>query len=164
MCSSDLTDFSGDFSVIMSLEQTRSLAVRGNVIPLVRDFLPDLETPITALLKLRKAGSRTFLLESVEIGEKLARYSFLGRDPLYVFRARGRKIEIQGKESRSFEGDALAEFRSFLSRFKGVEDADLPAFAGGAVGFFAYDAIRLMEKIRAQGRDDYGLNDLDFGV
>jgi anthranilate synthase component 1 len=150
--------------VIMSLEQTRSLAVRGNVIPLVRDFLPDLETPITALLKLRKAGSRTFLLESVEIGEKLARYSFLGRDPLYVFRARGRKIEIQGKESRSFEGDALAEFRSFLSRFKGVEDADLPAFAGGAVGFFAYDAIRLMEKIRAQGRDDYGLNDLDFGV
>jgi anthranilate synthase component 1 len=146
------------------LEEVRSRTKRANVIPLVRDFLPDLDTPISALLKLRKPGARTFLLESVEVGEKLARYSFLGRDPLYVFRARGRRIEIKGKEDKSFEGDALAELRAFLDRFRGAEDADLPAFAGGAVGFFAYDAIRLVERIPETGRDDYRLSDLDFGI
>jgi anthranilate synthase component 1 len=166
--------------VILSFENVRSrLAQTGaNVIPVSRDFLPDLETPITALMKLRRiapanGGSRfqtplqgrAFLLESVEIGEKLARYSFLGRDPLYVFRARGRKIEILGKESKSFDGEPLKEFRAFLDRFRGVEDPELPAFAGGAVGFFAYDSIRLLEdKIPEAGRDDYGLQDLDFGI
>ncbi len=150
--------------MIPSLDSLRDRSKLGNVIPLVRDFLPDLETPITALFKLRRPGSRTFLLESVEIGEKLARYSFLGRDPLYVFRARGRNIEIFGHESKNFAGEALAEFRAFLGRFRGVPDADLPAFAGGAVGFFAYDSIRLVESIPEQGRDDYGLCDLDFGL
>ena len=156
----------GFFAVIQSIDNVRSEMERlgCNVYPVSKDFLPDLETPITALMKLRNPGGRTFLLESVEIGEKLARYSFLGRDPLYVFRARARRIEILGKESKSFEGDALQELRTFLARFRGVEDANLPAFAGGAVGFFAYDAIRLMEKIPEQGRDDYGLNDLDFGI
>jgi anthranilate synthase component 1 len=154
------------FRVILSLEEVRSRLEKtgANVVPVSRDFLPDLETPITALMKLRRAGSRTFLLESAEIGEKLARYSFLGRDPLYVFRARGRKIEILGKENRAYEGDALSEFRVFLNRFRGVEDTSLPAFSGGAVGFFAYDSIRLMEAIPEQGRDDYGINDLDFGI
>ncbi len=147
-----------------------------NVVPVSRDYLPDLETPITALLKLKRADAagagtharlqgRAFLLESVEIGEKLARYSYLGRDPLCVFRARGRAIEILGKDARTCEGDALAEFRAFLARFRGVEDAELPSFSGGAVGFFAYDSIRLLEdKIPEQGRDDYGLKDLDFGI
>ena len=159
--------------MILSIEEVRSrMAKTGagivpNVIPISRDFLPDLETPITALLKLRQPGRRAFLLESAEIGEKLARYSFLGRDPLYVFRARGRKIEILGgaqEESKMVEGDALAEFRTFLGRFRGVEDSELPAFSGGAVGFFAYDSIRLMENIPEQGRDDYGLHDLNFGL
>jgi anthranilate synthase component 1 len=157
-------------TVIASIQDIRSRLKNAgrtgaNVVPVSRDFLPDLETPITALLKLRRAGSRAFLLESVEIGEKLARYSLLGRDPLYVFRARGRKIEILGKESRSYSGEPLTEFRAFLDRFRGAEDPALPDFAGGAVGFFAYDSIRLLEdKIPEDGRDDYHLPDLDFGI
>jgi len=154
-------------TVIASIQDIRSVMDRtgANVVPVSRDYLPDLETPITALLKLKRAGSRTFLLESVEIGEKLARYSFLGRDPLSVFRARGRSIEILGNGAKTYQGDALAEFRSFLSRFRGVEDTGLPSFSGGAVGFFAYDSIRLLEdKIPEAGRDDYGLKDLDFGI
>jgi anthranilate synthase component 1 len=168
--------------VIATIQDIRSRMQDGgetgaNVFPVSRDYLPDLETPITALLKLKRIGpasgqdgfgtlrGRSFLLESVEIGEKLARYSFLGRDPLYVFRARGRKIEILGKEAKAYEGDALSEFRAFLTRFRGIEDSALPSFAGGAVGFFAYDSIRLLEdKIPEAGRDDYGLKDLDFGI
>ena len=161
--------------MIASIQDIRSVLERtgANVVPVSRDYLPDLETPITALMKLKRgSGSgpdalrgRAFLLESVEIGEKLARYSFLGRDPLSVFRARGRSIEILGKGAKTYVGDALAEFRTFLTRFRGVEDAALPAFSGGAVGFFAYDSIRLLEdKIPEAGRDDYGLKDLDFGI
>lgn len=169
--------------MIASIQDIRSVMDRtgANVVPVSRDYLPDLETPITALLKLRRADAgraegaetegharlrgRSFLLESVEIGEKLARYSYLGRDPLCVFRARGRSLEILGKDARTYDGDALAEFRTFLSRFRGVEDAALPSFSGGAVGFFAYDSVRLLEdRIPEQGRDDYGLHDLDFGI
>ncbi len=168
--------------MIATIQDIRSRMQNGegtgaNVFPVSRDYLPDLETPITALLKLKRVDSplgqpsggalrgRAFLLESVEIGEKLARYSFLGRNPLYVFRARSRSIEILGKESKTYEGDALAEFRSFLGRFRGIEDSAIPSTAGGAVGFFAYDSIRLLEdKIPENGRDDYGLKDLDFGI
>jgi anthranilate synthase component I len=148
---------------MLSLADVLPLLNRGNAVPIYREFLPDLETPITALLKLRRQGSRAFLLESVEIGEKSARFSFLGRNPFYVFRARDTRIEISGAENRSFEGKPLEELRAFLARFRGVDMPDLPPFSGGAVGFMCYDAIRLVEKIPATGRDDYQLPDLDFG-
>ncbi len=148
---------------MLSLDEVKPLLERGNAIPVYREFLPDLDTPITALLKLRRQGHRAFLLESVEIGEKLARYSFLGRDPIYVFRSRDQKIEITGGENRSFTGQPLEELRLFLARFQGVDIPDLPPFAGGAVGYMCYDAVRLIEKIPATGRDDYQLPDLDFG-
>ena len=155
-----------------TLEEIRLLASRGNVIPLHKEFLPDLETPITALLKLKgsdtagKSGNpcrRVFLLESVEVGEKLARFSFLGRDPLYTFAAKGRDIEIGGKENRVYQADALEELRKFLDRYRGVDDPDLPAFSGGAVGLVCYDAVRLVEDIPASGQDDFNLPDLHFG-
>jgi anthranilate synthase component I len=148
---------------MLSLDDVKPLLKRGNAIPVYREFLPDLDTPITALLKLRRHGTRAFLLESVEIGEKLARYSFLGRNPVYVFRSRDNRIEISGAETKTFEGEPLQELRSFLGRFQGVDVPDLPPFSGGAVGFMCYDAIRLIENIPAQGRDDYQLPDLDFG-
>ncbi len=75
-----------------TLEDIRLLAAKGNVIPLHKDFLPDMDTPISALLKMKRPGHRVFLLESVEVGEKLARFSFLGKDPLYTFTARGKHI------------------------------------------------------------------------
>ncbi len=148
-----------------TLEDIRPLAARGNVIPLHKEFLPDLETPITALLKL-KAGSgdrRVFLLESVEVGEKLARFSFLGRDPPYTFSAKGRDIRIGGKEERAYQADPLDELQKFLERFRAVDDPDLPGFSGGAVGLVCYDAVRLVEDIPASGRDDFQLPDLHFG-
>jgi len=148
---------------MLSLDDIRPLLQRGNAVPVFREFLPDLDTPITALLKLRRQGSRSFLLESVEIHEKQARYSFLGRNPLYVFRSREKRIELSGYENKAWEGDPLRELRTFLGRFRGVDIPELPPFAGGAVGFMCYDAIRLVEAIPARGRDDYQLPDLDLG-
>jgi len=147
-----------------TLEEIRPLAAKGNVIPLHKEFLPDLDTPITALLKLKRPGHRVFLLESVEVGEKLARFSFLGKDPLYTFTAKGRHVEIRGKERKDIEGDALAELQKFMDRFRGVDNPDLPPFSGGAVGFVCYDAIRLVENIPAAGKDDFHLPDLHFGL
>jgi anthranilate synthase component 1 len=147
-----------------SLEDIRPLALKGNVIPLHKDFLPDLDTPISALLKLKRPGHRVFLLESVEVGEKLARFSFIGKDPLYTFTAKGNHVEIRGKERQDIEGDALAELQKFMARFRGVDDPDLPPFSGGAVGFVCYDAIRLVENIPATGKDDFHLPDLHFGI
>ncbi|HKP95066.1 MAG TPA: anthranilate synthase component I [Fibrobacteria bacterium] len=147
-----------------TLEEIRPLAAHANVIPLHKEFLPDLDTPITALLKLKRPGHRVFLLESVEVGEKLARFSFLGKDPLYTFTAKGRHIEIRGKERRDLEGDALAELQKFLGRFRGAVDPELPPFSGGAVGFVCYDAIRLVENVPASGKDDFHLPDLHFGI
>lgn len=147
-----------------TLEAIRPLAAHANVIPIHKEFLPDLDTPITALLKLKRPGHRVFLLESVEVGEKLARFSFLGKDPLYTFTAKGRHIEIRGKERRDIEGDALAELQKFMDRFRGAADPELPPFSGGAVGFVCYDAIRLVEDIPANGKDDFHLPDLHFGI
>jgi anthranilate synthase component 1 len=152
-----------------TLTDIRPLAAQGNVIPIHKEFLPDLETPITALLKLKEGGKRVFLLESVEVGEKLARFSFLGRDPLYTFKAKGSRIEIRGsaadrRQEKEFDGKPLDELQKFLARFRGVDDPDLPAFSGGAVGFVCYDAVRLLENIPATGKDDFHLPDLFFGL
>ena len=147
-----------------TLEEIRPLTAHANVIPLHKEFLPDLDTPITALLKLKRPGHRVFLLESVEVGEKLARFSFLGKDPLYTFTAKGKHIEIRGKERRDIEGDALGELQAFMDRFRGAADPELPPFSGGAVGFVCYDAIRLVENIPASGKDDFHLPDLHFGI
>jgi anthranilate synthase component I len=147
-----------------TLEEIRPLTAQGNVIPLHKEFLPDLDTPITALLKLKRPGHRVFLLESVEVGEKLARFSFMGKDPLYTFTAKGRHVEIRGKERKDIEGDPLVELQAFLDRFRGVDDPALPPFSGGAVGFVCYDAIRLVENIPASGKDDFHLPDLHFGL
>jgi anthranilate synthase component I len=147
-----------------TLEDIRLLAQKGNVIPIHKDFLPDLDTPISALLKLKRPGHRVFLLESVEVGEKLARFSFLGKDPRYTFTAKGRHIEIRGKEKQDLEADPLEELQKFMNRFRGVDDPELPPFSGGAVGFVCYDAIRLVENIPATGKDDFHLPDLHFGI
>ena len=99
----------------------------------------------------------------MEVGEKLARFSFLGKDPLYTFTAKGRHVEIRGKERRDIESDPLVELQAFMDRFRGVDNPDLPPFSGGAVGFVCYDAIRLVENIPASGKDDFHLPDLHFG-
>jgi len=145
--------------------QFRRLARQGNLVPVCALLPADLLTPVGAFLKLAPlpSASHAFLLESVEGGERLARYSFLGRDPFEVVRSgpRGTTLESRGKSERQDAGlfDVL---RRRLARFHPVRFAGLPPLTGGAIGYLAYDAVRLAEKIPATHPDDVGVDDAIF--
>ena len=119
-----------------SLEDVRELAKEGNLIPVYREINADLETPVTAYMKVaRKPYS--FLLESIEGGERLARYSFIGTEPSKVIRT--------GPGQPDGEVDPLRLVEQALGRFKVVSIPGLPRFHGGHVGFLAYDAVHYFE-------------------
>jgi len=121
----------------------------GNLIPVFREILADTETPVTALMKLADRP-HVFLLESVEGGEKWARYSFLGTDPRLVYRVRGEEVLIEENaavRSLPHGGDPLRLLKELLGRFRPVPVEGLPRFFGGAVGFLGYDMVRYFERL-----------------
>ncbi len=124
----------------------------------------DLDTPLSAFLRLRP-GPYAFLLESVEGGEKWARYSFLGGDPFMVLSAKDDRLLLrnaEGKTERLPPGDPLGALRGLLKRFHPVAVPGLPRFQGGAVGYLAYDVVRHIERLPRTTRDDLGLPDAVF--
>ena len=134
-----------------------SLARGGNLVPVSCDLPADLETPISAFLKLRN-GSEAFLLESVEGGEKVGRYSFLGVGPFLSLRAHDGRVELRGKGiSEVRQGDPMAITRELLQRYRPTGMNGLPRFYGGAVGYFAYDLVRHFERLPNRPPDDLGL-------
>ena len=146
-----------------SFNTLRGLAGGGGLVPISREVLADTETPVSAYLKIRSEGGCAFLLESVEGGEKIGRYSFLGVGPFKIFRSSGHDIEIEDRvrgEKKALRGDPLAELRRLLRRYRSVHIEGLPRFTGGAVGYVGYDAIRLMEDIPDNTHDDLELDDI----
>ena len=138
-----------------------ALAERGNVVPISCEIFGDLETPVSAFLKIHR-GRRGFLLESVQGGEKWGRYSFLGTEPERVWTARGRSIEIRtrrGDVERREVDDPLDALREWLRQYRPVALDGLPRFSGGAVGFLGYDLVRHFERLPARAVDDLGLPD-----
>ncbi|MBW2391269.1 MAG: anthranilate synthase component I, partial [Deltaproteobacteria bacterium] len=134
-----------------SLEEFESLAARGNLVPVVREILADMDTPLSLFRRLDD-GRTSFLLESVEGGEKWARYSFVGSGARAAFRARGNEVEWieDGRsETHTVEGDPLEFLRGKLSELEHVtpEDLELPRFIGGAVGMVGYDWVRFVERL-----------------
>ncbi|MCI0547243.1 MAG: anthranilate synthase component I [Candidatus Rokubacteria bacterium] len=147
-----------------SREEFRALATRGNLVPVYAELAADLDTPLSAFLRLR-TGPYAFLLESVEGGEKWARYSFLGSDPLMIVTAKGNRVTARHADGRRDSvpaGNPLEALRHVLSRFVPVPVPGLPRFQGGAVGFFAYDVVRHVERLPARARDDLRLPDAVF--
>jgi anthranilate synthase component 1 len=138
----------------------RRLARRGNLVPVYESFTADLLTPVGAYLRVARGAKYSFLLESVEGGETIARYTFAGANPAEVFRSRGRRcvIEFAGGRTQTDE-DPIKLLRKLMKRYEPVRVAGLPPFIGGAIGCFAYDMVRMIEKIPASGRDDLGLDD-----
>ena len=131
------------------INEIRRLREHGNVIPVYKSVIADFLTPVSAFLKLEKERPYAFLLESVEGGETVARYSFLGCDPFLVLRYR--------KDQPAAE--FMQNLRTTLKKFKSVTVPNLPPFTGGAVGYFGYDMVRAIEKIPDTGRDDLGSDD-----
>ena len=151
-----------------------SLAARGNLIPVYRELDADLETPVSVYLKLRKARSQiprslrdeSFLLESVEGGEQLARYSFIATNPARVLTLRGNQITIRNQahtETISLDGrDPLAALRDFVQPYQAMPVSGLPRFFGGAVGYLSYDVVRHIERLPDTARDELDLPDAIF--
>jgi anthranilate synthase component 1 len=152
-----------------SREEFRTRAQRGNLIPVHREILADLETPVSAFRKIADA-TNAFLLESVEQGEvqRQGRYSFLGHNPSMLVRSVGEAVEILGADGACIEtlsaADPLDALRSVMARFTPVPDPQLPPFFGGAVGFLSYDAVRRFERLPDENPDELGVPDMLFAV
>jgi anthranilate synthase component 1 len=145
-------------------DEFRDLASRGNLVPVYVELPADLDTPLSAFLRLRP-GPYAFLLESVEGGEKWARYSFLGGDPFLVLSSKDGRLTIReadGRIRRLPDGDPMAALRDLLGRYRLVPAPGLPRFQGGAVGYLAYDAVRHLERLPRTTHDDLVLPDTVF--
>ncbi|HNZ38863.1 MAG TPA: anthranilate synthase component I [Candidatus Latescibacteria bacterium] len=148
-----------------SFEEAKRLVNAGAMLPVHRRILADTETPVSAYMKIRAEDRYSFLLESVEGAEKYARYSFLGVDPFLKFSASGTRSEAHDRRSNTNDvrdGNPISHLRELLHQHRGIPLEGLPRFSGGAVGYFAYDAVRWVEKISDSGTDDIGLDDAVF--
>jgi anthranilate synthase component 1 len=141
----------GALRIEPSLDEVRELARDYNVVALRHSFIDDCETPVSALLKLRAPDPQApaFLLESAEMGQQVGRYSFIGVRPRKVVRW-----------SLGDGGDPYAITAQEVGRYRQAPFADMPPFAGGAVGYFGYDLVRTVEPLAEPNPDPLGLPDL----
>lgn len=148
---------------ITSFEEFKKRARPGSRVPIVGQIVNDLQTPI-ALYSRFSREPHSFLLESVEGGEKWGRYSFIGLSPSVIFKSQGRKVEvIEGKKRiRRESEDPLGELKKILGRYQDTSFAGLPRFTGGAVGLISYDMVRFFEKLPVRTKDKLGVPDLYF--
>ena len=137
-----------------SLQEFEHLAVDAGLVPIYREIVADLDTPLTIFAKVASGESHAFLFESLEGGEKWGRYSFIGFDPIVTFASRGTRITITRKgRVDEQQGDPLAALQHLLKSFNACNsemacDPELlPRFFGGAVGFLGYDMVRFMERL-----------------
>jgi anthranilate synthase component I len=134
-----------------TFEDFQSEASRGNVVAVTRSILADLQTPLGAFMRIAGDASHAFLLESIEGGERVARYSFLGANPSMVARSRGNETIVERDGQREVVNQNGIEFlREYFSDKKLAQRPNIAPFAGGAVGYFAYDAARWFEPVLAR--------------
>lgn len=133
------------------------------MIPVYREIIADVDTPVSAFLKLGRS-EHAFLLESVEGGERLARYSFLGSDPYLVVTCQGGQVEVNSGSKKAVQRccDPLKVVKEILAQYKPARLEGLPPFFGGAVGYVGYDAIRYFEHIPQNAQDDMGFPEMVF--
>jgi len=134
-----------------TFEEFKELARRGTFVPVVKEIMADLLTPVSAFLKIAEHSDYAFLFESVEGGEQVARYSFLGKDPFLVLRSRGGKtiVDRSGVTTETAE-PFVPVLRRLMAEFRAPFVQGLPRFTGGAVGFIGYDASVAFEPVLAE--------------
>ena len=150
-----------------TLDEFSDFAKRGNIIPVFAEFVADGETPVSAFKKVDR-GNHSFLFESTEKNDLSGRFSFVGTEPRVVIRSYGHEfcISERGREQRfNTAADPLDELRKLMARYQFVSRPELPRFAGGAVGFLGYEAIRFFEpKVPIASRDELQLPEALFMI
>ena len=149
-----------DTTISPSRAEFLQLAATHSLVPVYRTLTADLETPVSAFLRLASDEPQSFLLESVEGGEKVGRYTFIGIRPYRTILSRGSSISINERgKTRSLQGDVFALLKDLLAGQNPAHIAGLPPFTSGAVGFFAYDVVRQIERLPELAEDDLGIPD-----
>src|SRR5689334_14466759 len=133
---------------ITSFEEFKELAQRGTFVPVVKEMVADLLTPVSAFLKIAEDADYAFLLESVEGGEHVGRYSFLGKDPFLILRSRaGRTMIERGGTNTESDRPFIDTLRGLMADFRSPFVQELPRFTGGAVGYLGYGAASWFEPV-----------------
>jgi anthranilate synthase component 1 len=148
-------------------DEVTALFVRGNLVPVYRAFPADFETPVSVFMKLAQPGEAAFFLESVEGGEQVGRYSFLGVNPTAILTIKDQTITERREGTVTTteldEGiDALGTVQAAMARYTPVSLPGLPRFVGGAVGFLSYDAVRAFERMPNTAIDELKVPDAAF--
>jgi anthranilate synthase component 1 len=146
------------------LREFQRLARQYSLVPVSRTVAADLETPVSAFLRVAANEPEAFLLESVEGGEHVGRYTFIGVRPYRTMTAKDGHITVtEGRSRRSYEGDIFTELKAALDKETPAQPvgslSGLPPFTGGAVGFFAYDVVRSIEKLPKIAADELHVPD-----
>jgi anthranilate synthase component 1 len=142
---------------ITTFEEFVELSKHGTFIPVCKEIMADLLTPVSAFLKIAEHSDYAFLLESVEGGERIARYSFLGKDPFLVVRGHGdRTLLERAGIVTAIDAPFVPALRELMAGYRSPLVDGLPRFTGGAVGYFGYDAARWFEPSldRGAAQDD----------
>jgi anthranilate synthase component 1 len=133
---------------ITSFDEFKELARRGTFVPVCKEIVADLLTPVSAFLKIAENADYAFLLESVEGGEHVGRYSFLGKDPFLILRAKGGQTTIErGGVTTATDQPLVATLRRLMADFRSPFVPELPRFTGGAVGYLGYGAASWFEPV-----------------
>jgi len=150
---------------VCSSDLFKRLAGQARLIPVYREIIVDLDTPLTIFAKVADGESHAFLLESLEGGEKWGRYSFIGIDPLLTFESHGEQVTVREKGAATERfGDPLVLLKEILASFAACQEGDLPRFFGGAVGFLGYDMVRFMERLPTESPPFAAFPDCSFMV
>jgi anthranilate synthase component 1 len=143
-----------------SAREFLKLSRKHSLVPVYRTVTADLETPVSAFLHIAADEPEAFLLESVEGGEHVGRYTFIGIQPYKKMFARGTEITVlEGRRRRTFSGDIFEELKQALGGHTPARLSGLPPFTAGAVGFFSYDVVRQIEKLPSLAKDELGVPD-----
>ena len=155
-------------NALPSFAEFRRLASHGNVVPVYRPVVADLLSPVSAFLRLTpqvggKAHPYSFLLESVEGGERVGRYTFFGVDPFQIVSSRGNRITLtRGARKTEESGNIFDYLRHLGEPYRHVQPQGLPPFTAGAVGYLSYEAVRTLERLPARVEPDVDLDDAAF--
>jgi anthranilate synthase component I len=149
-----------DSNSLPSAREFLALSRKHSLVPVYRTVTADLETPVSAFLRIAAEEPEAFLLESVEGGEHVGRYTFIGVQPYKKMVARGTRITVrEGRRESTFDGNIFAELKKALSGHTPARLPGLPPFTAGAVGFFAYDVVRQIERLPSLAKDELGVPD-----